>query len=169
MCVNKLLNSKTCVDTSYCRSDLGLSCQSKTCLCDLNIQFWNGSICINYLTYNNETCSDSSECLSPMVCKLSGTSCDCPTTVQNTKCDCLLRKIGAEYYSTGSTCVLANQYGKTCSKNFTCQYLTQKTYCSGTCQCLTSEYFDTFKQMCETLVSYNGTCTQSDACNTGLG
>ncbi len=124
ICLNKLLNGKTCLETSYCRSDLGLSCQSKTCICDLNNHFWNGSICINYYSYNNETCSDSSECLSPMICKLSGSSCNCPTNVPNNKCDCPLpRTSGNEYYSTGVTCKAANQYGKTCSQNYSCIYL----------------------------------------------
>ena len=167
-CVNKLINGKVCLDTSNCRSDLGLSCQSKICLCDTSKQFWNRTACMNFFTYNSETCTDTSECLSPMVCKLSGTSCSCPATVSNSKCDCSLRAVRKEYYNSGKTCIMASVYGQSCSQNYTCQYLTEKTYCNGTCRCKSKEYFNTAKNICETLVSINGSCTQLNACDTTL-
>ena len=131
--------------------------------------YWNGSSCKDLLSFNNETCSNTYQCVSPMVCKLSGLSCSCPTTVPDGKCDCPIRQIGAEYYSLGSSCSLASEYGETCAQNFSCQYLTQNTYCSGTCRCSSSDYFNKENKICQALVSYYEACSQVDACNSNVG
>ena len=137
-CVNQLLINQSCILTTDCRTDLGLSCQTGVCQCNTS-SFWNGSSCVVFYTYNNQTCSSSSQCMSPLVCNLAGSSCNCPAAVPINKCDCP-RSIGNEYYWNGATCVLAGTYNQPCNivGNYTCQYLTQNTFCNsatGVCDC----------------------------------
>ena len=115
-------------------------CDTTSGLCQCNsTNFWDGTSCVPPYTYNNQTCTNSSQCASPLVCNLNETSCNCPDTVPINKCDCS-RSIGNEYYWNGVTCVLAGAYGESCTigSNYTCQYLTQNTFCdssTGLCGC----------------------------------
>jgi hypothetical protein len=168
-CVDKLLNVKACISTTNCRSDLGLSCQSGKCLCETTTKFWNSSICVDYYTHNNQTCSSSSQCLSPMICNFGVSSCICPKVVANATCDCPARAAASEYYSTGSTCVSALSYGSSCSDYYTCQYLTQNTYCSGTCKCQALQYFNTNIKYCSNQLTNNQACSLSSDCRVDLG
>ena len=168
-CVDKMLNNQSCVVQMACRDDLGLSCQSGKCFCNQAIQYWNGSICTNLFTYNNQTCTSSNQCLTPMICNLAGNLCSCPQSASLNTCDCPTRKHGSEYYSIGITCVLASTYGGVCNGNYSCQYLTQNTFCNGTCQCDTNQYFNYADNMCENVLPFNSNCTQNDACNSTIG
>jgi hypothetical protein len=138
-CEDQLSNTISCTQTDACRSDLGLSCQVGLCQCDGSIQFWDGTRCVNFYTYNTETCSNDNQCKGTLVCVSGGTTCNCPLSVSNSKCDCPVRAIGSEYYWNGSDCVLAASYGRTCnSANYTCQTLTELTQCdtsTGLCSC----------------------------------
>ena len=168
-CINKLLNNEACLSTSYCRSDLGLSCQNGKCFCDTASKFWNSSICIEYFTYNNEICSSSTQCMSPMICNFGVSSCICPNIVTNSKCDCPARAAGSEYYSTGSNCITALSYGSSCSANYTCQYLTQNTYCNHTCKCQVLQYFNTNIKYCSNQLTNYQACSLSTDCRGDLG
>ena len=168
-CINKLLNNEACLSTSYCRSDLGLSCQSGICLCNTATQFWNFSICLDYYTYNNQTCLSLDQCKPPMICNFGVSSCICPKVVSNATCDCPARAAGSEYYSPGSTCVTALSYGSVCSANYTCQYLTQNTYCNGTCKCAALQYFNTNIKYCTNQLSNNQACSLSSDCRVDFG
>ncbi len=168
-CTNQLLNNGACSSTKNCRSDLGLSCQNGKCLCITASQFWNSSICVDYYTYNNQTCSSSSQCMSPMICNFGISACVCPEGVTSYKCDCPARVAGSEYYSSGSTCITAYQYGSSCSANYTCQYLTQNTYCNGTCKCQPLQYFNTNIKYCGNQLTNNQACSISSDCRGDLG
>lgn len=168
-CVNQLLNNQACLETKYCRTDLGLSCQNGKCACNTATQFWNASNCINYYSYNNETCLSSNQCLIPMICNFGTSSCFCPKKVSNATCDCPARTVGNEYFSTGLTCISALSYGNTCSANYTCQYLTQNTYCSGTCSCPTQQYFNTNIKYCINQLTNSDPCSLTTDCRIDLG
>lgn len=151
-CQNQLLNNQACLLTTDCWVDLGLKCQSGKCLCNNASQFWTGSTCTNYYTYNNQTCTNASQCADILVCLLSGTSCSCPTAVTVGKCDCPSRVNGSEYYWNGTKCVPAVAYGGNCTigASYQCQTVTQNTYCnaSGICSCNSTAYYVTSWTKC---------------------
>ena len=157
----------TCSQPDACRSDLGLSCQGFLCQCNASIQFWTGSMCIDFFNYDQGICSASNQCKSGLVCVLAGvTSCSCGITIPNGYCDCPARAYGSEYYWNGFGCVMAANYGQKCySANYTCQTLTQGTQCdasSGTCTCGPYKKWDDITQNCTTCtppwVYYLGSC-----------
>ena len=110
-----------------------------------------------------------------MVCRTnsSGNACNCyssdtPTSVN--ECDCAAAVYGAEYYYNGSYCVSSKSFNQSCNAGYECQLLTQLTTCTGSkCVCSTSQYFKSGTSKCETLLIINQTCSQTDACNSGLG
>ena len=176
-CETLLSINATCTQPNACDSSLGLICQSGLCQCNSTTQFWKsfGSGCINYYTYNTGTCSADNQCNGNLVCKTSN-SCSCPNSVSNWKCDCPVPVYGSEYYWNGSTCTPALGYNQTCSSRTTtymCQSITQATLCTGPapfrCQCSLAQYFNYANNKCETLLYFNATCNQSDACNSQLG
>jgi hypothetical protein len=137
-CFHQLFENASCPQGDECRNDLGLSCQSSKCLCNSLTQFWNSSVCVNKYTYNADVCTDSTQCKSNLICRNSGTSCKCPDTVSN-KCDCPTPVIGSEYYWNGTDCTIASSYGGSCSGNYACKSLQEKTICSSsTCNCDTT-------------------------------
>ena len=171
-CETLLIVNQTCSQSDACNTGLGLSCQSGSCKCSSS-QFWksNSIGCINYYNYNNGTCSDTNQCQTSLICKnATSLSCNCPTTVSTSYCDCPAPVYGAEYYWNGSYCVVAQTYNQTCTLSYQCQMLTQLTTCTNSkCICFTTQYFNSGTYKCETLLIVNQTCSQSDACNTGLG
>ena len=170
-CETLLIINNTCTQSDACNSGKGLSCTSMICQCN-STQFWKSNTdgCVNYYGYNAGTCSADNQCLSNLVCKTSGSSCSCPTNIMNGNCDCPVRVSGNEKYWNGSFCAPALNKSKSCTADYMCQTLTQKTTCiSGTCACLSTEYFSNINNICETLLIINNTCTQSDACNSGKG
>ncbi len=175
-CESQLTNSATCPQADACRSDLGLSCPIGVCECDTKIQFWNGTRCVNYYTYNTETCSTDSECKGSLICVSGGTTCNCPSIVSNTKCDCPLRAVGSEFYWNGIICTVANSYEQSCSNSSTsymCKTLTQGTQCLGpspyTCICVSLKYYNFQTNKCENQLTNNLTCSQDNACRSDLG
>ena len=175
-CEYLLLNGDPCTQSDACNIGLGLSCQNSLCQCDSTLQFWNGSSCINYFTYNTGICTSDSECYGNLICKTASTSCLCPSTVSNGYCDCPNRTARSEYYWNGTTCVTSNSFNQSCSSastNYMCQTLTQGTLCTGPapfkCQCSSSQYFNLIFQTCQTLISNYSLCTQANACNSALG
>ena len=172
ICVNQLLNNQPCVQASSCRVDLGLICQlSGICSCDSNTQFWNNLICINYYTYNNQMCTNSSQCKSPLVCNSNSVSCNCPIAVQNSYCDCPTPVAIYEYYWDGSTsCSASVPYGWSCSGNFSCQGVTQNTYCyNGVCSCRPLQYFYLIQQLCRNQRLITESCMATGDCRTDYG
>jgi hypothetical protein len=174
-CENKLSINGSCAQADACRSDLGLSCQTSSCNCDTKTQFWNGTRCITYYTYNSGACSNDNACEGNLICRSSGTSCNCPTSVNIGNCDCP-RIIGNEYYWNGTNCVIARDYSQTCfnsSTNYMCKTLTESTLCIGsstfTCKCSPLFYYRTSSKKCESQLSIDGLCTQIDACRSDLG
>ena len=133
ICMNQLIINQSCILTTDCRTDLSLSCKSGLCQCN-STNFWDGTACVPPYTYNNQTCTSSNQCTSPLVCNLIGTSCNCPAVVPINKCDCP-RSIGNENYWNGVTCAPAISFDNICFGTYTCQTMTQNTYCNQTCQC----------------------------------
>ena len=80
-CTNQQLINQTCSLSTDCRSDLGLICDSGLCNCDSSIQYWFGSSCTNYLTYNNGICTSDDQCFRNLICRLSGSTCACPSII----------------------------------------------------------------------------------------
>ena len=167
-CINQLLIYQQCILSSDCRGDLGLSCQSGLCLCNSAIQFWNGLTCTNKYLYNNQSCTYSYQCANSYSCNYNGTSCNCPLNVVG-KCDCPTRAIGSEYYYNGTLCISALTYNQTCIANYTCKYLTQNTFCNGTCICPPTTYFNTTFQNCTNQLTYNQSCSYNQQCRDDLG
>ena len=117
-----------------CPTDLYYNTNTGTCQYLINCkltQFWNGTTCIDKYTYNSETCTNSTQCLSPMTCNLGNplSTCNCPSGNTLNKCDCPMRVSGSEYFYNGTACTSAISFGNLCNGNYTCQYLTQNTYC----------------------------------------
>ena len=157
-----------------CPSGLYYNSKTGTCVYFINCtlsQYWNGSMCADSLTYNNQTCSNSSQCLRPMICNLSTneSTCNCPSSNTLNKCDCPVRVSGNEYFSNGSTCVSAISIGNTCFGNYTCQYLTQNTYCNGVCQCAALQYFNLNQLYCINQLTVNQSCILTTDCRIDLG
>jgi hypothetical protein len=155
-----------------CRVDLNLECVNSKCTCISSFPFWSIGFnkCIVPGNYS-DTCFSASDCSTSksLICG-NGTSCSCPTNLLADKCDCPTRLSGSEMYWDGSICVSALSKNQSCSADYMCQTLTQATTCiSGVCNCLSTEYFNNMNSKCESLLSINDTCTQSDACNRGNG
>jgi hypothetical protein len=181
-CIPQLLHLKNCTSTSQCRNDLGLTCVNSVCVCNSTSQFWDGSSCTEYYTYNNQTCSNDNQCIGSLVCQLSSISCVCPANVVTGKCDCPIRVVGNETYWNGTDCVPALSYGTPCSGssfNYTCQTLTDNAYCiGGVCKCDSDYAFilgrcrtcksgwvlfnDTCNKMSVQSLSSNGLATSSE-------
>ena len=177
-CETLLSINGTCTELDACRSDLGLSCQASLCQCDSSTQFWNGSLCINYYTYNSSgLCNDDNQCFGNLICMSASTiSCNCPLIVTIGSCDCPAPVFGLEYFWNGSTCVESNDYNMSCSSalaSYMCKNKTEGTFCSGSpsfkCVCSSSQYYNHFTKKCETLIANISTCTQVDACRSDLG
>ena len=155
-----------------------LMCTTGSCSCNLTSQYWDGSKCLTFLSYNT-ACSaalgvntNSTLCKNTLSCRTNGSSCNCPSTVSVGYCDCPPRSYGAEYYWDGSYCVPALPVnGAICSKNYMCQYLTQNTACiNGACKCIALQYFNLNHSKCEDMIdTSNLTCFQVDACRSDLG
>lgn len=134
-CTSQLSNSISCSQTDACRTDLGLSCQSGVCQCNSTIQFWNGTKCINYYTYNGGSCTNSSQCnnaVTSLICRTSGTTCNCPTSIGNGLCDCPTRVANNEMYWNLTYCVTAGVHGSSCTSDYHCQQLTLTLECDTT-------------------------------------
>ena len=101
-CVPRTLNNSACASNNTCRVDLGLSCQSAFCQCDLTAKFWHESQgnCIDFMTYDGKGCSVDANCIASqsLICNLDATAnkCDCMQTSVNNMCDCK-RMIGGYY------------------------------------------------------------------------
>jgi hypothetical protein len=176
-CEDQLTNNFSCSQNDACGSDLGLSCQVGICQCDGSIQFWTGSICKNYYTYNDGSCANDNQCNGNLICKTSG-SCNCPIGVSNAYCDCPNRVSGNEYFwdASTSTCTVANGYNQTCSNalsSYMCKTLTEGTQCLGPspfkCKCASLQYYNFQTKKCESQRTESETCTQADACRSDLG
>ena len=73
--------------------------------------------------------------LSNLICNTGSTSCNCPTTMKANQCDCQ-RISGSEFYWNGVSCVEAAAYGEFCNgHNYSCNTITQGTYCNGSNVC----------------------------------
>ena len=176
VCINYATNNQTCKLDKDCLGNL--RCSNLVCSCNSSFQFWstNYSTCLNYFSYNQGVCTTNNECSSNLICQKSGVSCSCPKTTANGYCDCPTRVVGAEFYWNGSSCTPANAYNQTCSNSsasYMCQTVTQGTICSGTstfrCICSSQQYFNIATQSCQSLLSVNQTCMQTDACKSSLG
>ena len=179
-CLDQLLESKSCLQPDACRSDLGLSCKNDTCNCDESIQYWDGSSCRNYLTYNTGTCTNDSQCKDSLICKTatSPASCNCPTIIANSNCDCSSRTVGNEFFWNGTQCTPAIPFKGSClniASSYMCRTLTEGTVCSGnitasyTCQCPNLKYFNVLNKKCENQIEMNDPCSQIDSCRSDLG
>ena len=162
----------TCSIDYHCRVDRYLGCINGQCSCISSFPTWSSGFnkCIVPGTYNN-TCYAKSDCSTSksLVC-CSGTSCSCPTSFSSGKCDCQVRVNGNEMYWNGSLCTSALTNNQSCSADYMCKPLTQGTSCSGSiCKCPITQFFNYANQICETLLIINQTCSQTDACNSGLG
>ena len=158
----------------HCLSSI---CTTGSCLCNLTSQYWDGSNCLTFLSYNT-ACSaalgvntNSTVCKNTLNCRTNGSSCNCPSTVSVGYCDCPPRSYGVENYWDGSYCVNAQPVNAVCSKNYMCQYLTQNTACiNGACKCIALQYFNLNHSKCEDMIDTgNLTCFQVDACRSDLG
>ena len=176
MCKPQGLVNATCVTTTQCRTDLNLQCTSGKCQCISLLPVWlaSNNTCIPYKPYGMTTCSSNSECDTSklLICNSgTGSSCNCPTTSVLGMCDC--SKInGNEMYWTGSTCTIALSYGSSCLSplsEYLCQTITQVTVCNNTsgsykCECAYLKYFHLSINKCLNQLSYNSSCSQSNAC-----
>jgi hypothetical protein len=172
-CVNKKVNNEACTSSHNCRSDLGLSCQSNLCQCDLGQQFWlpSASMCVSLLNYTQTGCSADSHCIGSLnlICNTNPVNnpCSCPTTSISSMCDCR-RIFGSEFYWHGTSCVPAKTFGDTCSSlSYQCQTKTQGTLCiSSICNCTRTSgnesYFN--GSYCVPALAYNSACSYSATC-----
>ena len=176
-CETQLSINGNCTELDACRPDLGLSCQGSLCKCNSSTQFWNGSLCINYYTYNSGVCSNDNQCNGDLICMSASTvSCSCPSIVTIGKCDCPAPVFGFEYFWNGTSCIESFAFNMSCSSSLTsymCKNKTEGTYCSGSpsfkCACTSSQYYDYSTNKCETLIANTAACTQVDACRSDLG
>lgn len=141
-CLNRTLNNTACSSNNTCRVDLGLSCQSGLCQCDLSAKFWHVAQgkCMDYMTYGDTDCEADNNCIASknLICNLDATAnkCNCNKTSVNNMCDCK-RVIDDEYYWDGAKCMPANSYNGTCSNDKMCKTLTDNLKCtSGKCALL---------------------------------
>jgi len=169
-CEPQGMDSDRCLQIEACRSDLGLFCTNSVCNCNSSTQFWSGTNCINYYSYNEGNCRNEIQCNNAktnLICKTAGASCSCPQNVANNRCDCPRREIGNEYYWNGTACVEAGDYGDSCVASYQCKELTKLLRCDAcslTCMCANC-LRDTFNEVCIPCIS-GWTCHNS-ACYRG--
>ena len=168
--------NRDCSVDFNCRVDKYLECIKKTCQCNSTTQFWSGTACVNYHTYNTANCKSDSECNyneTGLICRTSGESCDCPDTVGIGYCDCEHRALDNEYYWNGSQCVDAGLYGDACTNNYQCQELTNLVTCdSSTNKCKCSEgIYDDERGICivqrstpDTVICVSGWTAYGNSC-----
>jgi len=120
ICVPRTLNNTSCATDNTCRVDLGLTCQSNICQCDMSTKFWHSTQanCINFMTYSQTGCTVDANCLASQ-------NLICNTDPTAKMCDCAY-----DYYwnSGNSQCELRTGYFTYCSssvdscvRNFTCR------------------------------------------------
>lgn len=171
-CLSQALFNQSCKANVTCRGDLGLYCSlDGVCVCDSITQYWNSTMCANYLTYGQTGCTSDADCNSNqfLTCNtyLMSYSCNCPNQSLTSMCDCPRTKNNESYWNS-SHCVRAKNTGDACSYDYECQTLTLSHKCDvGVCTVKCDSGWSYFNNKCYSIISNNGGCSPLNSTNYG--
>ena len=155
----RTLNNTAFATNNTCRVDLGLSCQSGLCQCNLVSELWYSfqGKCHKYLNYGEQVCLQDQDCVPSkgLFCntKSVANQCNCPTVSKDGMCDCR-KVVGNEFFWNGIQCVAACFYGSSCANDYTCRGLINYLFCiNSKCDCYDVTYWSSSSDKCGLIYS----------------